>query len=55
MSDDVYTWLSKLTTTKPLMDHWRLPNSNYSDPVRELYANDSKQNSPGKLIFFLLL
>lgn len=46
MSDDVYTWLSKLTTTKPLMDHWRLPNSNYSDPVRELYANDSKQNSP---------
>ena len=44
--DDVYAWLSHMTTTRPLMDNWLSKGD--GNHVLELYNSTQDADSPGK-------
>jgi hypothetical protein len=43
---DVYNWLSRMTTTRPLMDNWLSKGD--GNHVQELYSDADNSDTPGK-------
>ena len=46
--DDVYNWLSHMSTDRPLIDNWLQPGD--GNHVKELYKEQTTSNTPGKKI-----
>ena len=50
MKEDLYLWLSQVTTTRPLLEQWHVPGAKYVDPVEELYKDQKNNNTISEYI-----